>query len=153
MFPLTSRGKNTKWLVLSLLAATVATISPVSAHKVQISGDVGATLHIEPDDTPLAGKAALIWLALTRKGGQALPLQQCNCQLSVYSEPSAKHSSPLLKPELKAISTQGYKGIPGTVITFPKPGAYQLELIGKPKTGASFKPFVLSFNVTVATAK
>lgn len=153
MFPLTSPAKKTKWLLLCLLAATLTTITPVSAHKIQVSQDVGGTLHIEPDDTPLAGKATLTWIVLTHKGGQPLPLGQCNCQLSVYPEPSAKHSPPLLKPELKAISTQGYKNIPGAIITFPKTGRYQLELIGKPKAGASFKPFVLSYNVTVAAAK
>jgi hypothetical protein len=139
---------STKWFLLSLLVATVTT-SPVSAHKVQISKDVGGTLHIEPNDNPQAGKAALTWFALTRKGGHVIPLQQCNCQLAVYAEPR-KGSKPLLQPPLKAVSSGGYKNIPGAEIVFPKPGSYQLELRGTPKAGVNFQPFQLNFNVTVA---
>lgn len=142
---------NNRWLLLSVLVATVTTITPVLAHKVEISGDVGGTIHIEPNDSPQAGKAALTWVALTRKGGQVIPLQQCNCQLTVYSQPRTKNASPLLQPPLKAVSTEGYKNIPGAEIVFPKPGAYQVELKGTPKAGASFKPFVLNFDVTVAS--
>lgn len=143
-------GKHTKWLLL-LLVGTLTTISPASAHKVQIAKDVGGTIHIEPNDNPQAGKAALTWIALTRKGGQIIPLQQCNCQLAVYSEPRTPGTSPLLQPSLKPVSAEKYKGVPGSDIVFPKPGAYQLELKGTPKAGASFKPFVLNFKVTVAS--
>lgn len=150
MSHLPNPGRQTQWLLLGLLVATVTTISPVSAHKVQISGDVGGTLHIEPNDNPQAGKAALTWVALTRKGGQVIPLQQCNCQLAVYAEPRTQGAKPLLQPPLKAMSSEGYKSIPGAEIVFPKPGSYQVELKGTPKAGASFKPFQLNFNVTVA---
>lgn len=150
MSHLPSQSKSGKWLLLSLLVTTVTSISPVSAHKVEISKDVGGTLHIEPNDSPQAGKATLTWVALTRKGGQVIPLQQCNCQLAVYAEPR-QGSSPMMQPPLKAISSEGYKGIPGAEIVFPKAGAYQLELKGTPKAGTSFKPFVLNFKVTVAS--
>lgn len=145
-----NRG-NAAWLLLGLLAATLTNTSPVSAHKVEISGDVGATLHIEPNDNPQAGKAALTWFALTRKGGEVIPLEQCDCELAVYAEPRNQSTQPLLQPPLKAVSSEGYKNIPGAEIVFPKPGAYQVELKGTPKAGASFKPFELNFNVTVAS--
>jgi hypothetical protein len=150
MSHLPNPGRHAQWLLLGLLTATVTNISPVFAHKVQISGDVGGTLHIEPNDNPQAGKAVLTWVALTRKGGQVIPLQQCNCQLAVYAEPRTQGSKPLLQPPLKAMSSEGYRNIPGAEIVFPKPGSYQVELKGTPKAGASFKPFQLNFNVTVA---
>jgi len=151
MSHLLSSGKaNKRLLLLSLLVTTATTISPVAAHKVQIAEDVGGTLHIEPNDNPQAGKAALIWIVMTRKGGQTIPLEQCNCQLAVYPKPHAEGSPPLLQPPLKPVSAEGYQGIPGAEIVFPKPGAYQLELSGTPKAGASFKPFQLNYEVTVA---
>ncbi|MEH1851931.1 MAG: hypothetical protein V7L11_09645 [Nostoc sp.] len=43
------------------------------------------------------------------------------------------------------------KSIPGAEIVFPKVGTYELELSGTPKSGASFKPFVLSYTITVGS--
>jgi len=149
MSHLPSPGKaNKRLLLLSLLVTTATTISPVAAHKVQIAEDVGGTLHIEPNDNPQAGNPALIWIVMTRKGGQTIPLEQCNCQLAVYPKPH-EGSPPLLQPPLNPVSAEGYKGIPGAEIIFPKPGAYQLELSGTPKLGASFQPFQLNYEVTV----
>ncbi|BAY83169.1 hypothetical protein NIES267_26560 [Calothrix parasitica NIES-267] len=125
-------------------------ISPASAHKIEIAEDVGATLHIEPNDTPRAGETALTWFALTRKGGKIIPLKECDCQLAVYSEPRETAATPLAKPNLEPVSAERYQGIPGANITFPKPGAYQLELSGKPADDDSFKPFELKFDITVA---
>lgn len=137
-------------LLLGLIVTNVTLLLPVSAHKAEIAEDVGGTLHIEPNDNPQAGKAALTRIALTRKGGQVLPLEQCNCQLAVYPEPHSEGSPPLLKPLLKAVSAEGYEGIPGAEIVFPRAGIYELELSGTPKAGASFKPFQLNYEVTVA---
>ncbi|MGB3759510.1 MAG: hypothetical protein WBA07_24605 [Rivularia sp. (in: cyanobacteria)] len=121
-----------------------------SAHKIETAEDVGATLHIEPGDTPRAGEAAQAWFALTRKGGKVIPLKECDCELAVYSEPRTTEAKPFAQPNLQPISAERYQGIPGAEITFPKPGAYQLELSGKPTNDASFKPFELKFDVTVA---
>ncbi|WP_088242567.1 hypothetical protein [Calothrix rhizosoleniae] len=132
-----------------MLALTTG-VEPTFAHKVKVEGDVGATLHIEPNDIPRAGEPSQTWFALTRKGGKLIPLAECNCQLSVYAEPHVSGELPLLQPTLKAITAERYQGIPGTVINFPRPGAYQLQLSGKPSTGQSFRPFTLKFNVTVA---
>jgi len=136
--------------IFVVLATVVTSVTPAIAHKVEISGDVGGTIHLEPNDNPQAGKATLTWIALTRKGGQTIPLQQCNCQLAVYAEPRQKNAAPLLKPSLKAVTAEKYQGIPGAEIVFPKPGAYQVKLKGTPKAGANFKPFQLNFDVTVA---
>jgi len=126
-------------------------IPSASAHKIETAEDVGATLHIEPSDTPRAGETALTWFALTRKGGKIIPLNECDCELAVYSEPRETAAAPLAKPNLEPVSAERYQDIPGANITFPKPGAYQLELSGKPANDDSFKPFELKFDVTVAT--
>ncbi len=134
---------------LPLLIFLVFT-SPVFAHKVKISENVGATLHIEPNDNPRAGEPAQAWFALTRKGGKVIPLAECNCQLAVYSQPRKAGETPLFKPSLKAIVAEKYQGIPGADIIFPQPGAYLLELNGKPVKADDFKPFKLKFEMTVA---
>lgn len=132
------------WIVFLALP-----ISPAHAHTVKASGDVAATFHIEPHHTPQAGEPAQAWFALTHKGGSMIPLKECNCHLAVYSESHIAGSPPLLEPALKAISTDQYQGIPGSDIVFPKSGIYELELSGTPKTGESFTPFKLTYEVIV----
>ena len=145
MFYLISR-KNLGLLLLSTLIA-----APVAAHTVKVSGDVAATFHIEPNHNPKAGQPSQAWFALTRRGGATIPLSQCNCELEVYPEPHQEGSAPLMKPALKAISTEQYQGIPGADIVFPKAGSYELELSGTAKNGANFQPFTLSFTVDVGS--
>jgi hypothetical protein len=145
MSHLASTTKSLGWfLFLGLL------ITPALAHNVEVSGDVAATFHLEPNHNPKAGEPAQVWFALTRKGGQIIPLEQCKCKLAVYSQPRSQDTSPVLEPPVKPISADGYQNIPGAEIVFPKVGAYEVELNGTPKAGANFKPFQLNYQVTVA---
>jgi hypothetical protein len=116
-----------------------------------VSGDVAGTLHLEPNDRPKAGIPSKVWFALTRRGGTIIPLGDCDCQLAVYAIPHQKGPLPLMKPTLVSLNAERYQGIPGAVIAFPKVGVYQLELTGRAKRGASFKPFKLSYQVTVGS--
>ena len=128
-------------------------ITPVYAHSVKVAEDVGGTLHIEPNDNPKAGESSETWIALTRKGGKLIPLKDCNCKIEVYNKPRVKEVAPLLKPALRPISTSQYQGIPGSDIIFPKPGNYEIQISGAPKANANFKPFKLTFPVTVAAGR
>ena len=163
MFLPISRGKLTRstqcnskirYLLLLILSSLIVTTNTqVLAHTVKISADVGGTIHLEPNDNPRAGEVTQTWFALTRKGGKVIPLKDCNCRLAIYAEPHVAGEPALIEPRLKSIQAERYEGIPGTEVTFPKPGAYQLQLSGKPVIEGSFKPFELKFVVTVATGK
>ncbi|NEO83039.1 MAG: hypothetical protein F6J87_02085 [Spirulina sp. SIO3F2] len=137
-------------LALTSLNLVVLNITPQTslAHQVELSTDVGATLHIEPDDTPKAGEVTEIWFALTRKGGQSIPLAACDCALAVYATPA--EAQPILEPPLNPVSAEGYADIPGAQFTFPTVGAYELVLTGQPQTEKDFAPFELRFDVLVA---
>jgi LPXTG-motif cell wall-anchored protein len=137
--------KNWGWVIFLPLAA------PALAHNVKVSGEVAATFHIEPHHNPKAGKPSQAWFALTERGGKVIPLAQCSCKLAVHLNPHKEGEAPLLEPALKALSTEQYQGIPSAEITFPKVGAYELEISGTPKAGAKFQPFELSYEVTVAS--
>ncbi|WP_193199096.1 hypothetical protein [Nostoc sp. MG11] len=148
--PNSNKGTIKYLLLLSCLVIPITNVHPASAHSVKIAGDVGGTLHIEPNDNPRAGEPTQAWFALTRKGGRVIPLAQCNCRLAVYAQPYAPGEPPLLEPSLNAVAAERYQGIPGAEIVFPKPGIYQLQLNGKPASETTFKPFNFKFEVTVA---
>lgn len=119
------------------------------AHQVELAEDVGATLHIEPNDTPRAGEQVLAWFALVKKGGETIPLADCDCEITVYAR--ADRTNPIATPAIVPVNSEGYQNIPGATFTFPEVGAYTLTISGQPNEGASFQPFELAFDVTVAT--
>jgi hypothetical protein len=131
--------------IVSLL--TVVSI-PAIAHNVEISREVAATFHIEPNHNPQVNQPTTAWFALTRRGGSSIPLSQCNCTLQVYPVPSTDGAKPLLKPALIPLNVEKYQEIPGAKITFPQVGAYELEISGTAKDN-SFSPFKLTYTVNV----
>jgi len=139
-----------QYLGAAAIAGLVFGSVPARSHQVEVQNDIGATIHIEPNDTPRAGRSALTWFALTRRGGRTIPLAQCSCTLKVYAQPRRSDAAPVLTPSLQAVSAERYEGIPGAEFAFPEPGAYELELSGRPQAGAEFAPFVLTFDVTVS---
>jgi hypothetical protein len=156
MFRLSNKSKNLGLLVfLGLILEAAIPSAPqlnsisVLAHEVEVSGDVAATFHLEPNHNPRAGQPARVWFALTRRGGQIIPLEQCNCKLAVYPKNRKDGDKPLMQPPLKAVSAEKYQGIPGADIVFPKAGIHELELSGKTQNKANFKPFKLTYTVTV----
>lgn len=135
-------------LFSSLLLLAVFPTSAL-AHNIKTSGDVGVTFHIEPDHSPRAGIESRAWFALTRQGGELIPLSECDCELKVYLESANSSNEPILNPTLVAISPEQYRDLPGAKLVFPQPGIYQLELTGKPTQEGNFTPFQVSYPVTV----
>ncbi len=149
-FPGYSRRLCGGFLISGLLVP-LAIALPGRSHEIETSGNVAATFHLEPSHHPKAGQPARAWFALTRRGGQLIPLSQCDCKLAVYPVPHQEGKTPpLSRPALTAYSVERYQGIPSAMITFAKPGIYELEFSGKPKSGANFDAFELSYRVTVS---
>ena len=130
----------------SLLLTTLAI--PAVAHNVEISNEVAATFHIEPNHNPVVKEPTTAWFALTRRGGSSIPLSECNCSLNIYAVPRAGGAEPILNPKLTAINVEKYQEIPGARIVFPSAGAYELEISGTAKDD-SFTPFNLTYTVNV----
>ncbi len=123
------------------------------AHEVEVVEDVGATMHIEPNDTPRAGEEVLAWFALTQRGGQTISEADSKCELAIYAQPRQSTDAPVLTPTLTAVDAEGYQDIPGARFTFPKVGAYTLLLSCIPEQASEFDSFELDFEVTVAAGQ
>jgi hypothetical protein len=123
---------------------------PAAAHTIHTSGKVAAIFHIEPGHNPKAGEPSTAWFALTKQGGDRIPLTNCTCTLTVYDTATQK---PVLQPPLKAIAAERFQDIPGATLIFPKSGIYDLKLKGTSTNGDEFPPFELSYQVTVQAGK
>ena len=140
--------------VAGMLIPTIASWAgffPARAHQVQVAEDIGGTLHIEPDDRPRAGEDALMWFALTRRGGTLLQLSECDCGVEVFQQPLRDDATPVVSPELEPVSAESYTGIPGANVAFPDIGAYTIVISGAPLTENDFQAFELSFDVNVVS--
>ncbi|NJL98020.1 MAG: hypothetical protein HC924_03945 [Synechococcaceae cyanobacterium SM2_3_2] len=136
------------WPLAGILLLNLA-VTPVEAHTIKADGEVGVLFHLEPDHNPKAGDPALVWFALTRRGGEAIGFDACDCRLAVYAAPSNPDLDPLLEPDLEPIDAESFVGIPGAEVVFPEVGAYVLELSGDPVMEGDFDPFQLTYEVTV----
>lgn len=150
MLPLKFRpSPRWPWVAIASLSLVIlGAHPPTPGHQVQVATDVGATLHIEPNDMPQAGVPSDLWIALTQVGGTPIPLEHCDCALAVYDSTGSLVAEPPLTP----VSPEDYRQIPGATVTFPQVGAYGLVVTGQPQGDGNFSPFELTFEVLVATA-
>ena len=123
--------------------------SPSSAHqKMFTAGNVGAMIHLDPNDSPYPGKPTKTWIMLMQRDGNMIAPSSCNCSIAAYD---ARHQAIAHHLPLTTIAVEGHqKGHQAlaTTITFSKPGAYTVVLTGQ-ATDKSFAPFELKFPVTV----
>lgn len=132
--------------LLSCVAFVVIANTAAIAHEVRTSQEVGGTIHIEPNDRPVAGKKSTIWIALTKRGGEIIPYEKCNCRMEVRSliDKNIKFE---VSNSLSII--ERYLGLPSLEVTFPQVGRYELKLSGSPKGDENFQPFELIFTTNV----
>jgi hypothetical protein len=107
---------------------TILISSLLSGHTVSIDQGAGiaGTWHIEPNHNPRANQPAVVWVAVTRRGGQPIPMHQLQCQLFVFRLP--RRDQPVQTLSLRAIDAENFRQIPSAQVTFPQQGRYQLAL-------------------------
>jgi hypothetical protein len=136
---------------IPLLAATflvpaslLIDIPNLVAHQDLAVGDVKATVHLVPNDSPQAGQPSPTWIHLMRADGETVPLTDCNCNLVVYDA----QDRPIERPQLAESTAEGHEQLMGTSITFPTAGSYQLVFAGQSRS-EGFSPFEIKVPVTV----
>lgn len=112
-------------------------VTPVFAHFLETDGEIGAVLHINPSDDPVAGTESTMFFDIKDKSNK-FKLENCICTFSVSLDD-------------QNLSTQKFEPSEFTgnvVYTFPKKGVYQLELTGD-STDNSFPSFRLAYDTRV----
>ncbi len=125
---------------IAMLALALLLVGGVAqAHVLEADGDIGAVLHILPDDSPSSGIPTTYELAFEDTSGR-LRLSECNCTVTVRGSDQVVRSS--------LLNVAGRLGSSNSV-TFPRADIYTIEVEGKPKQADSFQPFKLSYIVRV----
>lgn len=120
-------------VLLSLLSISLPNIA--KAHVLETNGDIGAVLHIDPDDDPYAKIPSQIYFDIKDKSNR-FNFSNCECLFTVYSNDKLIHSQKALSENI--------------TYTFPQKGVYKISLTGKPLGSEKFSNFTLSYDIRVS---
>lgn len=118
--------------LLAALAALAVAAPLALAHQTVTSHGVAVTIHIAPDDEPVAGEPAEIVFVGARRRGWRLDRARCRCRLRISD------SSGVVVLD-RALRTRT------TTFTFPRPGAYEVVVSGRVAKGAKRRAFKARF--------
>ncbi len=131
-------------LLITCYLLLVPTFTPVDAHVLKTDGNIGAVLHINPDDDPIADQQTGFFFEFKDKQNKFTP-QSCTCTFSVEEDGKTIFSQPLFQnnasPSLENASV---------FFTFPERNVYQIKVAGSPTTPGAFQKFSLTYDVRVA---
>ena len=147
-----SKGKNSKFKAKILLFLKISLItlyfaylyfpSSIFAHETQSNNGIGAILHVDPGDAPVAGQKSTLFFEFTDMESK-LNLNDCVCLLQI-----TKDGEEVFKQEFTGMSgTDGTSGAFDYI--FKEAGVYRLVVTGNPKEQGQFKTFKLNYSVRV----
>ena len=126
--------------ILLLLLVTflfLSTPKPAEAHFLATDGSIGAILHVDPNDSPVAGSQASFFFDFKDKQNKFKP-ENCNCTFEIDANGKTIFYQNLFQnnsnPSLSNASV---------FYTFPTINVYEIKVIGTPVTPHAFQPFTL----------
>jgi hypothetical protein len=123
-----------KHLLLAAAAclALLVAATPALAHQSATSNGIAVTIHIAPDDEPVAGQASTIVFVSAKRRGWSLRRGSCGCRITVTDSSGAT-------------VLDRRTGSRETTFTFPRAGAYRVRISGRLRKGGRTKSFNASF--------
>ena len=124
---------------LSTLACCIATIlltlgaATAPGHQTESSKGVSVTMHVTPEDEPIAGRSSKILVTKVKPNRGRFSWRSCKCYLRI-SDTTGK-----VVLNRKASRTMSF--------TFPKASAYELLFSGRVQRGGKFKRFRVDFAI------
>lgn len=131
-------------MVLGCGFALFQPVFTVSAHTLKIDGNIGVTVHIDPDDAPKAGEEVKIFVDIEDTSGRfdVQNPENCDCRLTVREAGVVIATLP--------VTTGGrYNQLR---YTFAGPGVYTVSVTGTPVgKGRAFQAFRTDFEYYVSS--
>ncbi len=115
----------------------------ISAHTSEMDGNIGATLHIDPADAPIAKSPSTFSFEFHDSENTFTP-SECDCTFVVLHDGKEIYTQNSLE-----VSTYPYEAFLSTQYTFSHIGIYTIQMHGQPKTEGLFSPFQLQYTVRV----
>ncbi len=120
------------WALLAAVGAiALTTASTALAHQTAVNNGVSVTMHVNPNDEPVAGTATDILVTRVKTRTGKFAWTTCRCTLVIGDSAGNILFKAVVKPR--------------TEFTFPEAAAYSLVFSGRIKRLGKWKPFKVSF--------
>jgi hypothetical protein len=115
-------------LIAAATAAAATAATTRAAHQTLVSNGVAVTLHVIPNDEPIAEQEAVVWIVKIATRNGVFKWSTCRCHMTIF------------KPDGTKLLDQA--AVPKINFTFPEVGAYGVTVSGRvyrKKKWANFK--------------
>jgi hypothetical protein len=119
--------------VAALAVAALVGAGGALAHQTATNNGVTVTMHVAPDDEPVATHDALVLVPKIKVRKGRFAWATCRCTLVISNS-------------AREVLRRGAV-TPRTLFTFPDPGAYRLTFSGRVKRKARWATFTVSFAI------
>lgn len=117
--------------------------APASAHFLATDKNIGAVLHVDPSDSPVAGEQTSFFFEFKDKDNKFDP-QKCDCSFEILENGKTVYLQSLYQNVQNPTLSNA-----AVFHTFEKIGAYEIKVSGKPNSENAFKTFNLIWNLRV----
>ncbi len=132
-------------LIITFVVFVSIPYYPIYAHDFENEEEIGATMHVDPNDKPIANEESRINFEFISTSND-FNLQECNCTVTIY-----KNGRQLLSEEL--VPDEDLPDSLGKSYIFPEEGEYNIQLTGKSLHADSFKEFSFDYPIRVLPGK
>ena len=143
---MTLRSLISKFIIIGAIVSFIGV--PVYAHELEKGAEIGAVLHINPNDDPRINEEAVFFFEFKSSGKERFEPKDCACQFSLKRDGKAFYDKPLFERSHNATFENAL-----IFYTFKEQGDYTANIVGTPKDGATFEAFDLDFPVEVGPAR
>jgi hypothetical protein len=135
---------KTKILFILFVACCLLPVA-VSAHILKTDGNIGLTIHVNPDDDPIVGSPASFFMEIVDKTAKFKPTD-CTCTAQILNNGTQIYSAPLFS----TAQANDVNAAPFFSYTFPETGIYTVAISGEPKTADAFQKFSINYDLRVS---
>lgn len=132
-----------KFFLIFLILTVIFHPSIANAHILAKDGSIGAVLHSDPDDDPIAGSQASFFFEFKDAQNKFTP-QNCYCRVDIYEGGKVIYSDAIFQDTSNLSLKNG-----SFFYTFPQKDVYQIKVSGRPRDGNGFQSFTLNYDIRV----
>ncbi len=119
---------------------------PVLAHDLKTDGSIGAVLHLDPEDEPIAKQPSNFFFEF-KDTKNSFKLEKCDCEVFIFESGRQLYAQPLTPISKDSPDSSTFS------FAFPEKDVYQVKVFGKPNVYQEFPNFTLTYDVRVDREK
>jgi hypothetical protein len=125
-------------LIAAATAAVATGATTRAAHQTLVNNGVAVTLHVVPNDEPVAGEEALVSIVKIATRNGIFKWSTCRCHMTIF------------KPDGTKLLDQA--AVPKLTFTFPEASAYGITVSGRVYRKKKWANFKVTFGLRADVA-